>query len=99
MRLCAAFLPPLSLEGNRIVTEGKAMAVAEKGSKRGIQGLLSEEREADQLDVSVRTLRRWRKIGYGPAVTYLGRTPYYTPNAHAEFIVSQERPVMLPPVT
>lgn len=66
------------------------------GSTRVIPGLNSEESEAKLLGVSVRTLRRWRKLGYGPATTWIGRFPYYTQAAHERFLAAQERTVELP---
>jgi len=38
---------------------------------------LSEAEVAAELDHTTRTLRKWRRVGYGPAVTMIGRKPYY----------------------
>lgn len=65
------------------------------GSKE-IPGLFAEKEEAERLSVTTRTLRRWRRIGYGPAVTKIGRFYFYTATAHEAWLASQERPVELP---
>ncbi|HLY44331.1 MAG TPA: hypothetical protein VKQ73_02025 [Stellaceae bacterium] len=59
-------------------------------------GNLSEEQQAAQIGISVRTLRRWRARGYGPAVTQTGRAISYTPAAGPEWVASQQKKVELP---
>ena len=39
--------------------------------------LLTEKETAEILRKSHQTLRRWRRIGYGPSFTFVGRTPMY----------------------
>ncbi len=39
--------------------------------------LLSESEVAELLGKSCQTLRRWRRIGYGPTYTTVGKTPRY----------------------
>jgi hypothetical protein len=39
--------------------------------------LLSEKEAAELLKKSCQTLRRWRRIGYGPNCTMVGRSPMY----------------------
>jgi DNA-binding transcriptional MerR regulator len=63
---------------------------------RHISGLFHETDEAKRLGISLRTLRFWRRQGYGPVPTYVGRFVYYTPQAHADFLVSGARPVPVP---
>jgi predicted site-specific integrase-resolvase len=60
------------------------------------EGYYTEEEEAKRLSVALRTLRRWRAVGYGPAITRLGRFIYYSPVAEREFLAKAERTVELP---
>jgi excisionase family DNA binding protein len=39
--------------------------------------LLTQQQLADELQVSVRTLERWRQEGSGPAFIQVGRSPRY----------------------
>jgi excisionase family DNA binding protein len=39
--------------------------------------LLTQQQLADELQVSVRTLERWRQEGTGPAFIRVGRSPRY----------------------
>jgi len=39
--------------------------------------LLTQQQLADELQVSVRTLERWRQVGTGPAFVRVGRSPRY----------------------
>jgi excisionase family DNA binding protein len=39
--------------------------------------LLTQQQLADELQVSVRTLERWRQEGTGPAFIQVGRSPRY----------------------
>jgi excisionase family DNA binding protein len=39
--------------------------------------LLTQQQLADELEVSVRTLERWRQQGTGPAFIRVGRSPRY----------------------
>ena len=39
--------------------------------------LLTQQQFADELQVSVRTLERWRQEGTGPAFIQVGRSPRY----------------------
>jgi hypothetical protein len=60
------------------------------------EGYRSEEEQAARLGVTVRTLRRWRSIGFGPNITRLGRFIYYAPAAETEFLTKAEQSVELP---
>jgi excisionase family DNA binding protein len=42
--------------------------------------LLSEQELADYLGVHVDTVRRWRRIGTGPPVAWVGTKPRYRPS-------------------
>jgi hypothetical protein len=59
---------------------------------RSIDGLYTEQEEAERLGVKLRTLRAWRAMGYGPAPTRIGRFVYYSPKAESEFIAAGEQP-------
>jgi excisionase family DNA binding protein len=39
--------------------------------------LLTQQQLADELEVSLRTLERWRQEGTGPAFILVGRSPRY----------------------
>jgi excisionase family DNA binding protein len=39
--------------------------------------LLTQQQLADELQVSVRTLERWRQEGIGPTFIQVGRSPRY----------------------
>jgi excisionase family DNA binding protein len=39
--------------------------------------LLTQQQLAEELQVSVRTLERWRQEGTGPAFIQVGRSPRY----------------------
>jgi excisionase family DNA binding protein len=39
--------------------------------------LLTQQQLADELQVSLRTLERWRQDGTGPAYIRVGRSPRY----------------------
>jgi excisionase family DNA binding protein len=39
--------------------------------------LLTQQQLADELQVSLRTLERWRQEGTGPAFIRVGRSPRY----------------------
>jgi hypothetical protein len=53
--------------------------------------LIPEKEFAAKIKRDPRTPQRWRQLGIGPDVTYIGRTPYYTPAAIERWLVAQER--------
>jgi hypothetical protein len=59
---------------------------------RSIDGLFTEQQEAQRLGIKLRTLRAWRATGYGPTPTRLGRFVYYSLKAESEFIAAGETP-------
>ncbi len=61
--------------------------------RRAPEGYRTEIEQAARLGVTLRTLRRWRSIGFGPRVTRLGRFVYYRPEAEIEFLAKVEEPV------
>ena len=48
--------------------------------------LLTENEVADFLGKSTITLARWRREGYGPVATRVGRSPRYTRESLAAFM-------------
>jgi hypothetical protein len=51
----------------------------------------SEEETAAELDVSTRTLARWRAMRVGPPPTAVGRKWYYKRSSFAAWLDRQER--------
>lgn len=47
---------------------------------------------AAQLGVGVRTLVRWETLREGPAVTKIGKRPYYNLDAVKDWLKSREKP-------
>jgi hypothetical protein len=52
---------------------------------------ISENALAKQLDVGVRTLREWRRLGKGPPVTWIGRKLYFRITSIEEWLRSREK--------
>jgi len=65
------------------------LASALPPEESGISGFISEQQLADQLDLSLATIRRWRRAGYGPISVKIGRVSYYRENAFAEFVEAE----------
>ena len=63
---------------------------------RTIDGLYTEEQEAERLGIKLRTIRAWRAIGYGPTPTFVGRFVYYSPSSEREFLEAGARPFPKP---
>lgn len=60
--------------------------------------LLDEQQAAAMLRVSLRTLRRWRQAGYGPATTRIGRfVRYRRGDVEAWILAQREQPSGGPP--
>ena len=55
-----------------------------------IPGYTPEREKAEQLGVALRTLRKWRQLGKGPAYTKLGRQIHYRDEAQAAWLKSCE---------
>ena len=67
-----------------------------RGAKRGRAGvrrdpfeLLDERQVSAMLQVSMRTLRRWRRAGYGPPVTKISRFVRYRRGDVETWIIAQ----------
>ena len=54
---------------------------------------LTRDELAKQLDVTVRTLERWRSEGKGPPVTLKGHVPIYRIEAVQAWLRSCEKPM------
>jgi hypothetical protein len=64
--------------------------------RNGPEGYFTEEVQAKRLGTTVRTLRRWRRTGYGPNYVRIGRFVYYAPVAENEFLAKAQQKVELP---
>ena len=56
-----------------------------------LDGYISAEDLATELEVSVRTLGRWDALRTGPPRVLIGRKPYYRIHSAREWIIAQER--------
>jgi uncharacterized protein YjcR len=55
-----------------------------------IPGYLPEAEMAEQLGVAVRTLRKWRQQGQGPAYTKFGKQVQYRDSSRDAWLRTQE---------
>jgi hypothetical protein len=64
--------------------------------RKPIVGYTSEAETAQELDVSVRTLRKWRQEGIGPPYVRFARQIIYGDESRAAWLKGQEiRPVRM----
>ena len=56
-----------------------------------LAGYLTEDEYAAEIKKKRRTVRGWRRIGKGAAVTWVGRTPYYRIEAVHDWLLSREK--------
>jgi helix-turn-helix protein len=62
--------------------------------RKRLAGYSTESETAEELNVAVRTLRKWRAAGEGPPWTTVGRQIFYGDESSAAWLKSQEvRPV------
>jgi hypothetical protein len=61
-------------------------------SKAILSDYVAEADLAKELNVTVRTLARWRALRIGPDPTKIGRRVYYSPEARARWLQSREHP-------
>jgi hypothetical protein len=67
---------------------------APKLKRKHIPGYTPEAETADALNVSVRTLRKWRQEGLGPSYVKFGRQIHYSREGRALWLKAIEtRPV------
>ena len=55
-----------------------------------IPGYTNEADTAEQLGVAIRTLRKWRQLGLGPAFTKFGKQIFYRDESRASWMRTQE---------
>jgi len=55
-----------------------------------IPGYTSEHETAEELNVAVRTLRKWRQLKIGPPWTAVGRQIFYGDESRARWLKSRE---------
>ena len=58
--------------------------------KRKIPGYSPERETAEELNVSVRTLRKWRQLRVGPPYIEVGRQIHYGDESRAAWLRSRE---------
>ena len=58
-----------------------------------IDGYLTVEQLAQQLNISTRTLARWHARRVGPPITKVGSTTYYREDSVREWLIKQEQPM------
>ena len=72
----------------------KSRAPRSKYRRIIVAGYTSESETAKQLNVSVRTLRKWRQCGMGPPWAKVGRQVIYGDESRTAWLRGQEvRPV------
>jgi hypothetical protein len=55
-----------------------------------IPGHTNEFQTAEELGVSIRTLRKWRQLRVGPPWTAVGRAIHYNDESRAQWVKSRE---------
>jgi hypothetical protein len=58
--------------------------------RKRLAGYSTESETAEELNVAVRTLRKWRALQIGPPWTAVGRQIYYGDESRAAWLRSQE---------
>jgi len=58
--------------------------------RKRIPGHTDERATAEELNVAVRTLRKWRQLGEGPPYVEVGRQIYYGDVSRAAWLKSRE---------
>jgi hypothetical protein len=58
--------------------------------RKRLPGYTSEFETAEELNLSVRTLRKWRQLRIGPPWTGIGRQVFYSDESRAAWLKSQE---------
>ena len=64
-------------------------------ARQRIPGYTPEDETAKQLNVAVRTLRKWRQLGDGPPYVKVGRQVYYSDESCVAWLKS----LVVQPVT
>ena len=63
---------------------------ASRWKRKRIPGYTPEADTADELNVSTRTLRKWRQLRVGPPWVEVGRQIHYPDEGRAQWIKSRE---------
>jgi hypothetical protein len=71
-------------------TEREGKQRAPRWKRKRIPGYTPEFDTAEELNVSVRTLRKWRQLGIGPAYIEVGRQIHYGDESRTAWLRSRE---------
>ena len=63
-----------------------------------LDGYLTPDQLAAEFGCCVETLKRWKRAGEGPPVTYIGRYPYYARAGAMAWLQSRDREQKKQPV-
>jgi hypothetical protein len=63
----------------------------DKNKSALFEGMLPEREFADEIGYSLATVCKWRRLGMGPPVTWIGRFPYYQEASSRKWMLAQER--------
>jgi predicted site-specific integrase-resolvase len=66
-------------------------ATMPQNAKTILDGYLTEDQQALKLGVTVRTLRKWRASGEGPAFVKAGKRVLYTDESAAAWLKAREQ--------
>jgi hypothetical protein len=68
----------------------QAKECAARLRRKRLAGYSTESETAEELNVAVRTLRKWRTLQIGPPWTAVGRQIFYSDASRAAWLRSQE---------
>jgi hypothetical protein len=71
--------------------ERRAVQPADAADTPLLADYLTDTELAAELNVSVRTIWRWRELRLGPPTTYVGKTPYARRQAVKEWLAEREQ--------
>jgi hypothetical protein len=63
---------------------------AGRWKRKHLAGYSNETETAEELNVAVRTLRKWRQLRIGPPWTEVGRQIFYNDESRAAWLKSRE---------
>ena len=90
-------MPATTEQATQNPDDSSTLGPRDGGSLRGdhhgrvLDGYISAEELATELNNSVRTLGRWDAQRTGPPRVLIGRKPYYRIHSVREWIIAQER--------
>jgi len=79
--------------GNDLLDSGDHAGDREPAPGRLLDDYMTTEKLATELDLTPLTLVRWRALGKGPPVTWLGRRLFYRKGAVQKWLLAQEQRV------